>query len=145
ISGKVDLKFGLCREHLEGSIDITQLSLDMLDALLAFLDPNKLDKNIQKNRELINAWYLRRFNPKIKMVSIWINYGNINLDIELVPLWKTASFMFKGLAAAANPLIQNLLTNIRIRRVNILPRLRAPLGKLLRKCKNVSNTKSARR
>lgn len=120
VSAMLDLKYRPAQESLEGRINITRLSLDMLDAMLAYLDPNKKNKSVQSNRELINAWYTEWINPRVKLVSIWVSHGNLNMDIEL-DAWFVAGVVLK-----------RVLHNMRIRRLNILPILRQEVRPLLR-------------
>ena len=41
ISTMLEAKFEKCRQFVDARVNITQLSLKMLDSLLAYLDPNK--------------------------------------------------------------------------------------------------------
>jgi hypothetical protein len=109
VSALADIKYSMCAQHLEGRIDITRLSLDMLDSLLAYLDPNKTNESVQNNRKLLKAWYIKLVNPKVQLVSVWISHQNLNMDIEM-----DAWFV-------AGTLIKRTLKNMRIRRINILP------------------------
>ncbi len=121
VSGLVDVKYELCKQHIEGRVVITRLSLDMLDSLLAFLDPNKVNTSVQNNRKMLKSWYIKLANPKVKRISIWIMHSNANVDIE----------METGIPGV-NALIQSTLKRNRIRRLNIkpkLPKCRAPASK----------------
>jgi hypothetical protein len=109
ISALADIKFSKCAQHLEGRVDITRLSLDMLDSLLAYLDPSKTNESVQNNRKLLKAWYIKLVNPKVQLVSVWISHQNLNMDIEM-DAWFVAGM-----------LIKRTLKNMRIRRINILP------------------------
>jgi hypothetical protein len=111
VSALVDVRFWMRKGLIEGRVDITRLSLDMLDALLAYLDPNRTNESVQKNRKLINSWLVKRINPKVKLVSIWITHGNLNMDIEM-DAWFVAGAILK-----------RTLKNMQIRRINILPLL----------------------
>lgn len=111
VSALVDVRFWMRKGLIEGRVDITRLSLDMLDALLAYLDPNRTNESVQKNRKLINSWLVKRLNPKVKLVSIWITHGNLNMDIEM-DAWFVAGAILK-----------RTLKNMQIRRINILPLL----------------------
>jgi hypothetical protein len=112
LSSLINMDFGLSTRHLEGRIDITRLSLKHLDKLLQFLDPAGKDPKVQKNRQLINAWYIKMVNPKVKLVSMWIKYGNLNMDIAMD-------------AGILGPVLKGILDNSRIRRLNIVPILNA--------------------
>ena len=112
VSAMVDLSYRPRREELAGRINITRLSLKMLDSLLAYIDPDKTNAGVQQNRKLINAWYIKWVDPKVKLVSIWISHGNLNMDIEL-DAW-----------AFVGTLLKRITRDMRIRRVNILPLLR---------------------
>lgn len=114
ISALLDTKYEMAKQLLEGRIEITRLSLDMLDSMLGYLDPNKVNENVQSNRKLLNAWYTKRINPRVKLVSMWINHGNLNMDIEM-----EAWFV-------VGKILQNVLKNMQIRRLNILPFLPKP-------------------
>jgi hypothetical protein len=81
----------------------------MLDSMLAYLDPNKTNESVQNNRKLIKAWYMKWINPRVKLVSIWISHGNLNMDIE-IDAW-----------FVAGTLIKRVLKNMRIRRIDITP------------------------
>ncbi len=119
VSAMVDTKYELCRRYVKGKVNITRLSLEMLDSLLAYLDPNKTNKSVQDNRAMINAWYTKWINPKVHLVSVWINHGNLNMDIDM-DAW-----------AVVGTILKRTLKNMRIRRVSIrdsLPRC-APEGK----------------
>ena len=48
-------------------------------------------------------------NPQVKLVSMWIKYGNLNLDINM------DAWFFVG------TILKNTLKNSRIRRLNIMP------------------------
>jgi hypothetical protein len=109
VSALIDTKFWLSRQYVEGQVNITRLSLEMLDSLLAYLDPNKTNESVQNNRKLLKSWYTKWINPKVKLVSIWINHGNLNMDIDM-----DAWFV-------AGTLLKRTLNNMRIRRINILP------------------------
>jgi hypothetical protein len=109
ISALLDLKAEPCRGYVEGRINITRLSLDMLDSLLAYIDPNRINESVQQNRKMLKAWYIKVANPKVKLVSIWINHGNLNMDIELDAI------------APIGTILKRNLRNNRIRRINILP------------------------
>jgi hypothetical protein len=108
VSALVELEAEPCRRHVKAQINITHLSLKMLDSLLAFLDPNGVNEDVQKNRKLINSWYVKLANPKVKLVSIWINYGNLNMDIEIDAI------------EPAGSIIRGNLRRNRIRRLDIL-------------------------
>lgn len=112
LSSLINLDFGLLDRHIEGRIDITRLSLKHLDTLLHFLDPAGKDPKVQGNRDLINAWYVNLIDPKIKLVSMWIKYGNLNMDIEMD-------------AGIIGPILKRILESSRIRRLNIVPILNA--------------------
>ncbi len=109
ISTLVNLNFGLRDRFVEGRVDITKLSLKQLDKMLKFLDPDGKDPNVQNNRDLINSWYINMVNPQVKLVSMWIKYGNLNLDINM------DAWFFVG------TILKNTLKNSRIRRLNIMP------------------------
>jgi len=64
---------------------------------------------VQKNRKLIKSWYVKLVNPRVKLVSVWIAHGNLNMDID-IDAW-----------FVAGTLIKRTLKNMRIRRINILP------------------------
>jgi hypothetical protein len=109
VSALLDLEYELCRAKVEGRIEINELSLDMLDALLAYLDPNRLDPNVQKTRKLLGSWVVKAANPRVELVSIWISYGNLNMDIEMDAIFPVGLYLRRTLE-------QN-----RIRRLNIRP------------------------
>jgi len=109
VSALLDLKTELCRRYVEGRIEITRLSMKMLDSLLAYLDPNKVNDSVQENRKLINSWYIKMANPRVKLVSIWIQHGNLNMDIELDAIMPVGTILKR-----------NLRKN-RIRRLNLRP------------------------
>jgi hypothetical protein len=123
VSAMVDLKFELCRQYVEGRVIITKLSLDMLDSMLAYIDPNKVNDSVQKNRKMLKSWYIKLASPKVKLISVWINHGNLNMDIEM-----------QTSIPGVNALIQRTLKNNRIRRLNIRP--------FLPKCPAPAATKS---
>jgi hypothetical protein len=108
VSALLDGKYWYSRQLVEGRVDITRLSLDLLDALLAYLDPNKVNESVQSNRKLINGSLVKWVNPKVKLVAIWINYGNLNMDIDM-DAWSLAGTYLKS-----------TLKNMRIRRLSIL-------------------------
>jgi hypothetical protein len=108
VSALVELEAEPCRRHVKAQINITHLSLKMLDSLLAFLDPNGVNEDVQKNRKLINSTLVKLASPKVKLVSIWINYGNLNMDIDIDALEPFGA------------LIRSNLRRNRIRRLDIL-------------------------
>ena len=116
VSALVDLRAQPYREHVEGRINITRLSLDMLDSLLAYLDPNGVNQGVKENRKLINSWYFKLAKPKVQLVSIWISHGNLNMDIEMNAI------------AGVNTIIRRNLQQNSIRRLDILPFLHNALG-----------------
>lgn len=116
VSALLDLRAEPYRESVEGRINITRLSLKMLDSLLAYLDPNNVNQSVRENRKLINSWYFKLVNPKVKLISIWINHGNLNMDIEMNTI------------AGVNALVQRNLRQNSVRRLDILPFLRDLLG-----------------
>jgi hypothetical protein len=120
VSAMLDLRLRPARELVEGRVYITRLSLEMLDSLLAYIDPNKQNASVQSNRQLLNAWYTQWINPRVKLVSIWISHGNLNMDIEL-DAWFVAGMVLK-----------RALKGMRIRRVNVLPLMRQHLRPVLR-------------
>ncbi len=111
LSMLTDLNVDLGGRRIDGRVDLTKLSLKQLDELFKFLDPSGQDPSIQNNRNLINAWYVNMLNPRIKLVSLWMTYGNLNMDIEMNAL------VFENL------LQQNLDAN-RIRRYDVMPLIR---------------------
>jgi hypothetical protein len=48
-------------------------------------------------------------NPKVKLVSIWISHGNLNMDIEMDAMYPISAYL------------KHMLDNSRIRRLNIRP------------------------
>lgn len=108
ISSMVNFNFGLLDRYTEGRIDITRLSLAQLDELLIFLDPDGKDPKVQMNRAMINGTAANILDPKVKLVSMWIQYGNLNMDIK----FKVAVF---------EKIIQDILDKMKIRRLNIMP------------------------
>ena len=137
VSAMLDLDYRPRDEKLKGRVNITHLSLDMLDSLLAYIDPNKTNLSVQKNRAFINAWYIKWIDPKVKLVSIWISHGNLNMDIKL-----DAWFV-------VGTLLKRMVRNMRIRRVNVLPVLRQNVSPHLRKIQRgldrTTGTKKSRR
>ncbi len=113
LSSLVNLDFGLRDLYVDGRIDITRLSLAQLDKVLAFLDPAGKDPSVQQNRALINSWYVDMINPQVKLVSMWVKYGNLNMDI-IMDAW-----FFVG------DILNNTLEKSRVRRLNIIPILKA--------------------
>ncbi|RJO67671.1 MAG: hypothetical protein C4523_08615 [Myxococcales bacterium] len=113
ISSLLELDLGLKDKVINGRIDITRLSLKQLDELLAFLDPKGKDPNVQKNRKLINAWYVDAIDPKVNLVALWIAYSNLNVDIELSAMWPVGD------------ILNDTLKRSLIRRLNINPILRS--------------------
>jgi hypothetical protein len=109
ISALIDLKVRLAKRYVAGRIEIPQISLKQLDSLLAYLDPNNVDESIKKNREMINSWYMKI--AKVKLVSIWIEHGNLNMDIEMDAIPPLGAY------------IRKVLKDNRIRRFDILPLL----------------------
>jgi hypothetical protein len=109
VSAMIDTKVWLSKRFIEARIDITRLSLDMLDSLLAYLDPNKGNASVQSNRKLINSWYTKFVNPRVTLVSIWVDHGNLNMDIEM------EAWSFVG------SILKRVLKNMQIRRLNIVP------------------------
>ncbi len=108
ISAMINLDVGVAERHIEGDINLTKLSLKQLDKLLVFLDPDEKDTNIQRNRNLINAWYVKGVDPKVNLVSIWIKYGNLNMDIAL------DAWFFIG------DILQNVVEKMKIRRQDVM-------------------------
>lgn len=107
ISALLNLSYWKSRELISGRIDITQISLSMLDSLFGYLDPNGIDANVQRNRKLLGyASYVR---PQIKLVSAWIDHSNLNMDIDMDAI--------EPLGA----ILRSALKNSRIRRLNLLP------------------------
>ena len=121
VSAMLDLRYQSKKEKLEGRVNITRLSLKMLDSLLVAIDPGKTNITVQKNRKFLSAWYTKWVNPRVKLVSIWISHGNLNMDIRL-----DAWFV-------VGTLLKKIVKDMRIRRVNILPLLRQHANPLLRK------------
>jgi hypothetical protein len=115
ISTLVDLDFSLREMLVQGHIDFTRLSLSQLDDILHFLDPQDRDPSIRSNRRLLNAWYVKGVRPRIKLVSMRLQYSNLNMDIGMD-------------AFVVGPLLQNILDGMKIRRFNIKPTLGRLLG-----------------
>ena len=111
LSALLRLNYQLRRRSLAGKVNITRISLDHLDSLLAYLDPNRENLGLQQTRELINASYVRLARPSVKLVAIWIEYGNLNMDIEIDAI------------PGIRSLIQSTLNRNRVRRLNIIPLL----------------------
>jgi len=118
ISTLIEMNIGLQELLLQGRIDFTQISLLQLDDILKFLDPQGKDPSIQSNRELLNAWYLKMLKPKISLVSMRMQYSNLNMDIAMD-------------AFAVGGILQRILENMKIRRFNVKPILRRHLGSIL--------------
>ena len=108
VSALMDIEAEPCRRHVKARITITHLSLKMLDALLAFIDPSGVDENVQKNRKLLNSTLVKLANPRVEAVSIWINYGNLNMDIDVDAI------------EPAGAILRAMLRKNRIRRLDIL-------------------------
>ena len=121
VSAMVDLSYESKKEKLAGRVNITRLSLKMLDSLLVAIDPGGTNISVQKNRKFLKAWYTKLADPRVKLVSIWISHGNLNMDIRL-DAWFVVGTILK-----------KIVKDMRIRRVNILPMLRQYVGPLLRK------------
>ena len=121
VSAMVDLRYRPQKGKLEGRVNITRLSLKMLDALLVAIDPARTNISVQKNRKFLKAWYTRLADPRIKLVSIWISHGNLNMDIRL-DAWFVVGTILK-----------KIVRDMRIRRVNILPLMRQHVTPHLRK------------
>jgi len=108
-SSLIKLNFGLADRFVEGNVDITRLSLAQLDEMLIFLDPEEEDPKVQNNRDFINSWYIKMLDPEVSLVSMWINYGNLNMDINM------NAWFFLG------TILQNTLEKNKIRRYDIVP------------------------
>jgi len=121
VSAMLDLGYRPAREELAGRVEITSLSLKMLDAMLAYLDPDRTNPSVQENRKLLAAWYMRWIDPRVRLVSLWIRHGNLNMDIKM-----DAWFV-------VGTILRKVLEDMRIRRVNILPVLRREVTPMLRK------------
>ena len=121
VSALMDLGYRPSREELAGQVEITSLSLKMLDAMLAYLDPDQVNPSVQSNRRLLKAWYMRWINPRVRQVSLWIRMGNVNMDISM-----DAWFV-------VGTILQRVLKNMRVRRLNILPMLRREVTPLMGK------------
>lgn len=119
ISTLVNLNVGLRDLFLDGRVDFTRISLAQLDDVLKFLDPKGKDPNIQRNRALVNAWYIKGVKPQISLVSMRVKYGNLSMDIKMD-------------AKVVGPLLQDILDRMRIRRFNIIPILKTNLPASLR-------------
>lgn len=119
ISTLVNLNVGLRDLFLDGRVDFTRISLAQLDDVLKFLDPKGKDPNIQRNRALVNAWYIKGVKPQISLVSMRVKYGNLSMDIQMD-------------AKIVGPLLQGILDRMRIRRFNIIPILKTNLPQSLR-------------
>lgn len=112
-SALVALNYELSRQALSGQLLLQDLSLDTLDALLAYLDPHGLDPAVQANRGLINAWYTRWTRPEVERVALWIAHSQLNLDIRLGAVWPLGA------------VLRRALHGVRIRRVSLRPFLPA--------------------
>jgi hypothetical protein len=113
LSALVDLKYQICRPDLtHGRVEITQISLEHLDALLAYLDPNNLDKKIQLYRQLLKGLIAKILKPRIKRVSINIRHANLNMDVRIET---------RAIAAPLGAYVNGLLKQNPIRRYNLLP------------------------
>ena len=111
LSALAEVKYALRAQELEARVEIPRLSLDMLDAFLAYLDPSGLNESVQKNRKLLAAWYIKVAKPQVRLVSVWINHGNLNMDIEMDAREPIGAYL------------RSQLRRNRIRRLNILPLL----------------------
>ena len=121
VSALLDFSYRPAREELAGRMEITKLSLKMLDSLLVYLDPDRTNESVQKNRRLLSAWYIRWINPSVQLVSLWIKHGNLNMDINM-DAWFVVGTVLK-----------RVLKNMRVRRLNVLPMLRQEVTPILRK------------
>ena len=121
VSAMVDMRYQPHQGKLEGRVNITRLSLTMLRSLLVAIDPAETNVSVQMNRKFLDAWYAKLADPKIKLVSIWISHGNLNMDIRL-DAWFVVGTILK-----------KIVKDMRIRRVNILPLLRQHVSPHLRK------------
>ncbi len=116
VSAMLDLAYQPRPAKLEGRVNITRISLKMLDSLLVAIDPAGTNISVQKNRKFLKAWYTKLADPRVKLVSIWISHGNLNMDIRL-DAWFVVGTILK-----------KIVKDMRIRRVNILPMLRQYAG-----------------
>jgi hypothetical protein len=112
ISGLMRLNYELATERASGTVLLTDMALYALDALLASIDPHGIDKSIQANRQIINAWYTKAASPKVSKISIWAHHSHLNLDIELDAPWPVGA------------MLRSALSKVRPRRVSIKPILR---------------------
>lgn len=113
LSALVDLKYQLCRPDLtHGRVEITKISLEHLDALLAYLDPNNLDKKIQLYRKLLKGLIAQILKPRITRVSIDVRHANLNMDVRIET---------RAIAAPLGAYVNRLLKQNPIRRFNLLP------------------------
>jgi len=129
VSALLDFGYRPAREELEGRVEITRLSLKMLDSLLAYLDPDGTNGSVQENRKLLGSWYLKWIDPRVQLVSLWIKHGNLNMDIDM-DAWFVVGTVLK-----------RVLRNMRIRRLNILPVLRREVTPILRKVERALGAK----
>lgn len=121
VSAMMDLDYRPAREELAGRVEITSLSLKMLDAMLAYLDPDRVNPSVQENRKLLAAWYMKWIDPRVRQVSLWIRHGNANMDISM-----DAWFV-------VGTILRRVLENMHVRRLNILPMLRREVTPMMRK------------
>ena len=69
------------------------------------------DEAMQANRKLLNKWIVKRIDPEVRNVTVWIDHSKLNLDINLGAIWPLGA------------ILKQALKNLRIRRVSIKPLL----------------------